>query len=66
MKTQSNASEIARLRALLADALAWDDALMRDDPEQIEPDWKADARAILSVRRPQAHSLCPRRGRHEA
>jgi hypothetical protein len=51
MKPTAAETEIARLRALLADALAWDDALMRDDPEQIEPDWKADAREVLGLDR---------------
>jgi len=64
-KTTAAAADIARLRAevkelraILADAVSFDDAVTRDDPEpeDQQPEWLRDARAILRVRRPRVHS----------
>jgi hypothetical protein len=65
MKSKTTETEIARLRAevkelraILADAVSFDDAVTRDDPEpeDQQPEWLRDARAILRVRRQRAHA----------
>jgi hypothetical protein len=67
MKTKSTAAateiaslraEVKQLRAILADAVSFDDAVTRDDPEpeNQQPEWLRDARAILRVRRQRARA----------
>jgi hypothetical protein len=65
MKTKTTETEIARLkaevkelRAILADAVSFDDAVTRDDPEpeDQQPEWLRNVRAILRAARLRAAS----------